>query len=235
MTWLALCDRLFWTLSSFGAAFALFRAFQLGLVRRYPAFVLFLVAILFQYVSLVWIDVATETYRTAWMWYEPLIGVGIAAIAIEAWIRFSRTVSTDPQFWTMLGSGVMAIGLIASLLSSQLDRTLWDGALQFAIWSRRYLASTFGVALCAAAILGRVFGVPLAGPRGHNIGVHLAVVILYLLATSAGFIGINALAGKYTALINACMSGIFTVAFVWWALAMQAEGHNPSSRSAAAS
>src|SRR5579884_3647818 len=136
MTYLAAIQRLLWTLSSGAAAFALYRAFRLRLYRRFPVFTIYLAIVVVQYVSLVWISVGSEAYRTAWICFEPLIGIGLAAIAVESYLRLARMMVVDRQMWTLIGTGLMALGVIVSLLSAQFDQTWWDAALQFAIYSR---------------------------------------------------------------------------------------------------
>jgi len=223
MTFLSGTQRILWTVSCGAAAFALYRGVQLRLHRRYPAFIVFLTLILVQFFTLVWLSVSSTTYRIAWMCFEPLVGIAIAAMAVEAWIRLSRTLSTDRHLWTLVGSGLMAVGVIASLLSSQFDHNRWDGALQFALWSRRYLASTFAVALIAAGLVAALAGATFTTASGRNVRLHLALTIGYLLVTSAGFIAINAASGQTVQLANSLMSLLFAAVFVGWGAGMRPE------------
>ncbi|HZU24157.1 MAG TPA: hypothetical protein VFA04_01470 [Bryobacteraceae bacterium] len=227
MTLLTGILRLCWTLSCGAAAFALFRSFQLRLHRAYPAFTTFLIVIVAQYLALVWLKVTSDTYRIVWMYCEPVIGLGLAAMAVEAWVRLTGTLPVDRHLWAMIGSGLMALGVIVSLLSSELDNAWWDGALQFAIWSRRYLASTFAVGLAAAAIIARTLGARFGNAAARNVRLHVILLIIYLFVTSSGFIVINARSGQSSGIIDIAMSLLFGAVFAFWGVGMKSEADPP--------
>jgi len=224
MTSLPILERVLWTASAAAAAFALYRAFQLHLHRRFPMFTSYLLLLVAQYLGLVWIDAYSNVYRVAWLTFEPLVAVGMAAIAIEAYLRLSRDFAADWQFRALVASGAAAVGVIVSLFLSQIDGVWWGGALQLAVLSRAYVASTLAVALGAAVVFGHILKVRTPGTRGRNLALHLSLFIAYLAVTAAGFIDANVRDGQQGVSIpNTVMSAIYAGVFVWWGLGMKAE------------
>ena len=224
MTSLPTLMRVLWTTSAAAAAFALYRAVQLRLHRRFPIFTCYLALLLAQYLGLVWINCYSEMYRLVWLTFEPLVGIGLAAIAIEAYLLLSRDFSMDWQFRALVASGAAAVGVIATLFLSQISGIWWDGTLQVAILSRGYLASTLAVGLVSAVVFGHVLRAKTPGARGRNLALHLGLFIAYLSVTAGGFIEANVLDGHQSASVpSTLMSGAYTVIFVWWGLAMRPE------------
>lgn len=190
-------------------------------------FTSYLVLLLVQYLGLVWIDCYSEVYRLLWLSFEPLVGIGLLAISVEAYLLLSREFSMDWQFRALVASGAAAVGVIVSLFLSQIDGAWWDGTLQFAVLSRGYVASTLAVALGAAVVFGHVLRAHAAGTRGRNLALHLGLFIAYLSVTAVGFIDINTRAGRQSAsLPNSVMAFVYTAVLVWWGLGMRPEAAN---------
>lgn len=213
---------------SFLELLLILRIVQLGLIRGYPAFVVFLVCDLCRDVALRCVAQAenSPSYILAWSFSAPLLWVALWYAVLEVYRRFYVALPVAREVRAML----MATALLASVIVTlPISVGLLDHISPMASWQEAIRVTNRFIFMAAALLLWtqRIYFFRTSPQLSHNVRIHRTAFTLCLSA-DASIRFLSAMSDPVIAMrANIGCTLLFCASLVIWLSGFRRDGEAP--------